>query len=166
MDAKPTPQTPTLPDIPFVNEMRLNWRLWVATIVILTGMIFLTPRIWKRVEKFEVGRDYRIPYTLSKDYWLYQRRLQKTKADDILVLGDSVIWGEYVLPDGTLTHFLNEQTKSDRFVNAGVNGLYPLAIEGLVNHYANLRGRKIILHCNVLWMSSPKADLQDPKPQS
>lgn len=119
------------------------------------------------METFEIGRDYRIPYTLSKDYWLYQRRLKETTTkDNILVLGDSVVWGEYVLPDGTLSHFLNEQTRSDRFVNVGVNGLYPLAIEGLINHYADLHDRKIILHCNVLWMSSPKADLQDPKPQS
>lgn len=166
MEPKPTPPTPALPDIPFVNEMRLNWRLWLASIAALAGVILLTPRIWKNVETFEIGRDYRMPYTLSKDYWLYQRRLQQTiKTDDVLVIGDSVVWGEYVLPDGTLSHFLNEQTKSDRFVNAGVNGLYPLAIEGLVNHYADLHDRKIILHCNVLWMSSPKADLQDPKPQ-
>jgi hypothetical protein len=167
MEPKPTPPAPALPDIPFVNEMRLNWRLWLSVIVILVAAIFLTPRIWKHIEKFDVASDYRIPYTLSKDYWLYQRRLQQSaKPTDILVLGDSVIWGEYVLPDGTLSHFLNEQTHSDRFVNIGVNGLYPLAIEGLVNHYADLHDRKIILHCNVLWMSSPKADLQDPKPQS
>jgi hypothetical protein len=147
--------------------MRLNWRLWSATIVILAAAIFFTPRFWKHIEKFEIGRDYRIPYSLSKDYWLYKRRLQQTTtATNILVLGDSVVWGEYVLPDGTLSHFLNEQTHSDRFVNVGVNGLYPLAIEGLVDHYADLHHRKIILHCNVLWMSSPKADLQDPKPQS
>lgn len=167
MEPKPTPQTPKLPDIPFVNEMRLNWRLWLATVAILAVAIFFTPRIWKRIEKFDVGPDYRIPYSLSKDYWLYKRRLQQTTtSSNVLVLGDSVIWGEYVLPDGTLSHFLNEQTHSDRFVNIGVNGLYPLAIEGLVDHYADLHHRKIILHCNVLWMSSPKADLQDPKPQS
>jgi hypothetical protein len=167
MEPKPTTQTPKLPDIPFVNEMRLNWRLWLATVALLAAAIFFTPRIWKHIEKFEVGSDYRIPYSLSKDYWLYKRRLQQTTtSSNILVLGDSVIWGEYVLPDGTLSHFLNEQTHSDRFVNIGVNGLYPLAIEGLVDHYANLHHRKIILHCNVLWMSSPKADLQDPKPQS
>ena len=167
MENKPTPPTPALPDIPFVNEMRLNWRSWLTTIAILVAVILLMPRVWKQVEKFEVGRDYRIPYTLSKDYWLYQRRLKETTTkDNILVLGDSVVWGEYVLPDGTLSHFLNEQTKSDRFVNIGVNGLYPLAIEGLVDHYADLHDRRIILHCNVLWMSSPKADLQDPKPQS
>ncbi|HUS34711.1 MAG TPA: hypothetical protein VM680_05095 [Verrucomicrobiae bacterium] len=167
MEPKPSPPTPPLPDIPFVNEMRLNARLWLATIAILAGIIFLTPRVWKRIEKFEVTLDYRIPYSLSKDYWLYQRRLeQHTTSTNILLIGDSVIWGEYVLPDGTLSHFLNDQTKSDRFINAGVNGLYPLAIEGLINHYANLKNRKIILHCNVLWMSSPKADLQDPKAQS
>jgi hypothetical protein len=167
MEPKPTTQTPKLPDIPFVNEMRLNWRLWLATVALLAAAIFFTPRIWKHIEKFEVGSDYRIPYSLSKDYWLYKRRLQQTTtSSNILVLGDSVIWGEYVLPDGTLSHFLNEQIHSDRFVNIGVNGLYPLAIEGLVDHYANLHHRKIILHCNVLWMSSPKADLQDPKPQS
>jgi hypothetical protein len=173
METRPTPPTPTLPDIPFVNEMRLNWRLWLATIALLMAVILLAPPIWKGVEKFEVGRDYRIPYALSKDYWLYQRRLDLTaptnawSSTNILVIGDSVIWGEYVLPDGTLSHFLNEQTQSDRFVNAGVNGLYPMAIEGLIDHYAGLEGgRTIILHCNVLWMSSPKADLQDPKPQS
>lgn len=167
MEPKPTTTMPPLPEIPFVNEMRLNRKLWLATIAILAAIIFLTPRVWKRVEKFNVGGDYRIPYALSRDYWLYQRRIeQRTSATNILLIGDSVVWGEYVLPDGTLSHFLNEQTHGDRFVNAGVNGLYPLAIEGLVTHYANLRGRKIILHCNALWMSSPKADLQDPKPQS
>jgi hypothetical protein len=147
--------------------MRLNARLWLATVALLAAIIFLTPRVWKRIEKFEATPDYRIPYSLSKDYWLYQRRLeQHTTSTNILLIGDSVIWGEYVLPNGTLSHFLNEQTKTDRFINAGVNGLYPLAIEGLINHYANLKNRKIILHCNVLWMSSPKADLRDPKAQS
>jgi hypothetical protein len=166
MEPKPTPPTPPLPDIPFVNEMRLNWKLWLATTVIVAAAIFLTPRLWKRVEKFEVTGDYRIPYSLSKDYWLYQRRLDQFTTDtNILLIGDSVVWGEYVAPDGTLSHFLNEQTHGDTFINAGVNGLYPLAIEGLLN-YANLHHRKVILHCNVLWMSSPKADLQDPKPQS
>jgi hypothetical protein len=49
-------------------------------------------------------------------------------------------------------------------VNAGVNGLFPLALEGLARYYGGeLRNRKIILQCNVLWMSSPKADLQTDK---
>lgn len=154
------------PEAPFVNEVRLNWKNWLATIGLLAVIVFATPRVWKKVEKFETNSDYRIPYTLSKDYWLYERRLQKVEDPKaIFLLGDSVVWGEYVLPDGTLSHFLNQQTASTRFVNAGVNGLYPLAIEGLINSYAPLHHRKIILHCNLLWMSSPKADLHDPKPQ-
>jgi hypothetical protein len=61
-----------------------------------------------------------------------------------------------------LSHFLNEAAgATNQFINGGVNGLVPLALEGLVKYYGDtLRDRKIILHCNVLWMSSPKADLQ------
>ena len=100
-------------------------------------LLSLTPRLWKTVERFDTGPDYRIPYDLSKDYWLYQRRLaDKIDPRSIVMLGDSVVWGEYVLPDGTWSHFLNEQTgQTDKFVNGGVNGLFPLALEGLVDYY-------------------------------
>ncbi len=160
----PPPSTP-VPDVPFVNEVRLNARNWVIAIALIVAILWLTPRVWKKVERFESGPDYRIPYSLSRDYWLYQRRLEGVPPDKIVLLGDSVIWGEYVLPNGTLSHFLNEKAGSgERFVNGGVNGLFPLAIEGLVHDYARtLRDRKVILHCNVLWMSSPKADLSVQK---
>jgi len=72
--------------------------------------------------------------------------------------------------DGTLSHFLNEAISNkesgrpEKFVNAAVDGLFPLALEGLIRDYGGaLRHRKVILHCNVLWMSSPKADLQTQK---
>ena len=49
-------------------------------------------------------------------------------------------------------------------MNGGVNGLFPLAFEGLIRNYGkSLHNRKIILHCNLLWMSSPKADLHTDK---
>ena len=52
------------------------------------------------------------------------------------MLGDSVVWGEYVAPDGTLSHFLNQEAEAtNRFVNLGLNGLFPLAQEGLVDYY-------------------------------
>ena len=158
--------SPPLPDVPSVNEVRLNGRLWLIAFALIALVLWGTPRIWKRAERFEITTDYRIPYSLSRDYWLYQRRMEQVEnSQQIVVLGDSVIWGEYVLPDGTLTHFLNEQSgRSERFLNGGVNGLFPLALEGLVEHYAeSLRGRKVILHCNLLWMSSPKADLNVQK---
>lgn len=155
------------PEVPFgANEVRLNARQWLVALGLVLLVFILTPRIWKRVERFETGLDYRIPYSLSKDYWLSERRLEQiTDPRKIVLLGDSVIWGEYVLPEGSLSHFLNREAgEPERFINGGVNGLFPLALDGLIQHYGGaLRGRKVILHSNVLWMSSPKVDLQTSK---
>jgi hypothetical protein len=150
------------------TEMRLNARQWlvvgIMVLIVVTGL----PRLWKSIERFPTGPDYRIPYALSSDYWLYQRRLEGIPDSSIPVLGDSVVWGEYVLHDGTLTHFLNQLSgHPDQFLNCGVNGLFPLSLEGLVASYTGpLSHRKVIVHCNVLWMSSPKADLSTDKEES
>ena len=155
------------PAVPFgVNEIRLSAWQWLAVFILVGLVVGLTPRVWERVERFQTGPDYRIPYSLSKDYWLYGRRLRQAAAPDkVLVLGDSVVWGEYVAPDGTLSHFLNEQAgTADRFINGGLNGLFPLAQEGLLRYYGKaLRHRRLILQCNVLWLTSPKADLSATK---
>jgi hypothetical protein len=153
------------PETRFVNAMRLGTRQWLVAAIVVVFVLLATPWLWKKAERFDPGPDYRIPYALSKDYWLYERRLEQITPTSIAVIGDSVIWGEYVRPDGTLPHFLNEQSgQRVKFVNAGVNGLFPLAFEGLIRHYGEpLRHRKVILHCNVLWMSSPKADLHTAK---
>lgn len=162
-----SPAPAPVKQVPFgVNEVRLNARQWAATLAVLACLAWAVPFLWQKLERFETGPDYRIPYALSKDYWLYARRLRQV-ADPrhVVLLGDSVIWGEYVLADGTLSHFLNQQAGSPaRFVNGGVNGLFPLAEEGLVRYYApSLHQRKVILQCNVLWMTSPKADLSTDK---
>jgi hypothetical protein len=156
-----------LPEVPFgVNEMRLTPGQWVVALVIAAVVLFLTPRVWKKAERFDTGVDYRMPYALSKDYWLYERRLQGLEDPSrVIVLGDSVVWGEYVRADGTLPHFLGAETGKS-FVNAGVNGLFPLAMEGLVDYYGeSIRNRKVIVHCNVLWLSSPERDLIAAKEQ-
>ena len=152
-----------------VNEMRLTPRQWLVTLAIVLACYVVIPWAWKRVEPFDPGPDYRIPYALSRDYWLYERRLDRNlRPDQIPLLGDSVVWGEYVRPDGTLSHFLNLHAgQGDRFLNCGVNGMFPLALEGLIQDYGcALRNRKVIVHCNVLWMTSPKADLSAPKAQT
>jgi lysophospholipase L1-like esterase len=162
-------QKPTLAETPMVNEMRLGGRQWLLALGIILLAMVLTPRLWKSLERFRTGPDYRIPYSLSKDYWLYQRRLEdKIDPRSIVLLGDSVVWGEYVQPDGTWSHFLNAKSgQQDTYVNGGVNGLFPLALEGLVDDYARaLHNRKVILQCNLLWMSSPKADLQIDKEET
>ena len=150
-------------DLPITHEVRLTLRQWLTTLLIVTLIAVALPRAWKHIERFDIGADYRIPYALSNDYWLFDWYVQKASgAKPIMVLGDSVVWGEYVKAGGTLPHFLNAVTaKPDRFVNAGVNGLYPLAMEGLVRDYGKaLRNRKVAVVCNLLWLSSPKADMQ------
>lgn len=168
--AEPTPAAVPGHEVPFgVNALRLDARQWLLALAILLGCFLGFPRIWKQVERFDTGPDYRIPYSLSKDYWLYQRRLEQiADPTKVPVLGDSVVWGEYVSPSGTLTHFLNREAgQGDRFINCGVNALFPLAMEGLVEHYGEtLRDRKVVVHCNVLWMSSPRADLSTKKEES
>ena len=169
-DSPPNPlpgPTPTLPEVPFgVNEMRLNARQWLAAVGIIGLVVLVTPRLWQRLEQVDTRPDYRIPYQLSKDYWFYGQWLrQVAHTNQVVVLGDSVVWGEYVLADGTLSHFLNQEAASPgRFINGGVNGLFPIAQDGLLHYYAPaLRGRKVIVQCNVLWMTSPKADLSTHK---
>ncbi|MCP5520099.1 MAG: hypothetical protein H7A46_00960 [Verrucomicrobiales bacterium] len=168
----PSPTPPPAPVLVageprFVNAMRLSLRQWTLVASFLAAVLLATPWVWQRIERFDTGLDYRIPYALSKDYWLYERRLHRITPSQIAVVGDSVVWGEYVRPDGTLSHFLNEQSETPgRFLNAGVNGLFPLALEGLVRYYGgSLHGGRVLLHCNVLWMSSPKADLHTEKEQ-
>ncbi len=167
----PPPALPAMvsapPEPPFgANEVRLSARLWALALLVLCGVMALVPELWRQIESFATGPDYRMPYQLSKDYWLYQRWLSRAVGPDrVILLGDSVVWGEYVLPDGTLSHFLNRQAGvSNRFVNAGLNGLFPLAEEGLIDYYGRcLRHQKVLLHCNLLWLTSPKADLSTEK---
>ncbi len=148
-------------------RLSLNLRQWLLSLVVVLAVVLITPPAWKHIERFSTPPDYRIPYALSKDYWLYGRRLDRLQADQIPVVGDSVVWGEYVSPDGTLSHFLNEQSgQAGRYVNVGVNGLFPIALEGLVRHYGGaIHDQKVVLHCNLLWMSSPEADLSTRKEQ-
>ena len=151
------------------QELRLSLGQWALALALVTLIAVATPRLWQHIERFDIGADYRIPYQLSNDYWLFDWGLRQTAAaQPVVVLGDSVVWGEYVKSDGTLPHFLNRAAgQPDRFVNGGVNGLFPLALEGLVRYYGpSLQHRKVIVTCNLLWLSSPKADLQTDKAET
>ncbi len=59
------------PKVPFgVNEVRLSSRQWLAALGVVALVIALTPVAWEHLERFEASPDYRVPYELSKDYWL------------------------------------------------------------------------------------------------
>jgi hypothetical protein len=117
------------------------------------------------MEKFEPEPDFRLPYELGNDYWLYSRYCRWAVSKyDTLVIGDSVIWGHYVSKNNTLSHYLNQMVGRDQFANLGVDGTRPVVMSGLLKYYGrDISGKKILLHYNPLWMSSGKQDLQSTK---
>ncbi|MCH7728910.1 MAG: hypothetical protein IH991_20850 [Planctomycetes bacterium] len=147
------------------NSVRLSAREWIiATSVVLLVVVF-TPVVWKWIEPFEPQKDFRVPSELSEDYWTYERFVASaTESDRIVVVGDSVVWGEYVDPQHTLSHYLNRLHGETLFANGGLNATHPLALQGLVENYADgISDTRVILHCNLLWMSSEDRDLQTEK---
>jgi hypothetical protein len=148
------------------NAVRLSVVMWLVAGAIFAAFMLLAPTLWEKAEPFSPGPDYRIPYSLSSDYWLYSRyaRIAAAASDRILVIGDSVIWGQYVASDQTLSHYLNQETGGERFANLGLDGTHPAALAGLVKYYGgDIAGRRVLLHCNLLWTASKKHDLQERK---
>lgn len=147
------------------HYVRLSGGQWLIVAAALLALVALGPLVWNRIDGFNPGGDYRVPYELSNDYWLYHRHCHRAcDQEKIMVVGDSVIWGHYVEPDQTLSHCLNELCGSERFANLGADGTHPAALQGLLRHYAtDIRGKAVLIQLNPLWMSSSKHDLQTTK---
>src|ERR1700737_4903489 len=87
------------------NAIRLTGLQWIGVGLFAGVMVIVTPTLWKQVEKFDLESDYRMPKDLSNDYWLYARYSQLAASNyNTLVIGDSVVWGEYVTRRQTLSH--------------------------------------------------------------
>ena len=144
------------------NAIRLTLREWLICGLLICGATAAVPPLWRQVERFSTSPDYRVPYALSDDYWTYREMVHESiKKEQILLIGDSVVWGEYVTPSATLSQALNQHAARTRFANGGLNGSHPMALAGLVRHHTRqLRNTHVILHCNLLWMSSAERDLQ------
>jgi hypothetical protein len=166
-DGPKTPQNPPAgeqPGEPFAaNEVRLSPCQWLAALVILGALFYLIPVLWERIEPLELLPDYRVPYRLGNDYWNYRRYCRRAcSGNQTLVLGDSVVWGHFVSRRETLSHYLNELAGREQYANLGVDGIHPVALSGLVEYYGrDIRAKNVVVHCNLLWMSSPRADLQE-----
>ena len=156
----------SIDELPFAsNCVRLSLADWLIVAIILSAIIYLVSMLWERVEKFTPSSDYRIPYDLSSDYWLYERYCRfACSRYETLVIGDSVIWGHFVSMDDTLSHHLNDLAGSEQFANLGADGTHPAALEGLLRYYGkDISDKNVILHLNPLWMTSPRHDLQTEK---
>ena len=153
---------PAYKPVAFSNSVRLTGREWLGVGLFAVLLVLLAPSLWKLVEPFEPGPDYRMPYELSNDYWHYDRWSSLAAAqNDVLVIGDSVVWGPYVAPGDTLSSHL-AAASNRRFANLGLNGAHPVALAGLLEYYAGgVKGKAVLLQCNPLWMTSAVQDLQE-----
>src|SRR5436190_1568292 len=111
------------------NGFRLTLRQWAIVFGLSALFVVSAPLIWKRAETLDLGTDFRMNYDASNDYWLFSRAADLASAKcDIVVLGDSVVWGQYAASDETLSHDLNENLGSERAANLGLDGAHPLAL--------------------------------------
>ena len=140
---------------------------WRFVAVLVLALFVLLPLFWRWWRPVEFGESDRIPYALHDDAWQFGRVVEDIASrPGIVVFGDSVIWGEFVRPDETLPARLRETLQQDVW-NLGVNGAHPLALEGLLREEAGpIRDRSVILHLNLLWLSSPESDLSTREPVS
>lgn len=143
----------------------LSLREWLVAGLLAVALLVFVPRLWPDPAFAGAGPDYRLPYQLSSDYWLFNRYCRwACSRYEALVVGDSVVWGHYVPRNNTLSHYLNEIAGGDRFANLGVDGIHPIALEGLLRYYSrDISGKTVLLHFNPLWTSSQKHDLQSDK---
>jgi hypothetical protein len=148
-----------------MTAIKLSFREWLVVAAVMLVFIVGAPVLWKHAENVPSDADSRIPYDLGSDYWQYSRLCERAAAQHkIAVIGDSVIWGHYVAPDRTLSHYLNTTAGQDWFVNLGLDGAHPAALQGLMTYYARaISGRTVLLHFNPLWLSSEKHDLSTTK---
>jgi hypothetical protein len=143
------------------NALRFDWRDWAVTACLVLVALLALPYAWVRWERFEPGAAFRMPYSLSDDYFLYARWVERAARQfPVVVVGDSFVWGEYADSTDTLSESLNRTFGKELSANLGLNGLHPAAAQGLVRHYGeSLRGKHVLLQFNPLWMQSPELDL-------
>ncbi len=134
-------------------------------VIIILAVIILPPVLFPFTNDQTFTSDYRLPYYLGEDYFLYKKYATKVSGyNTIPVIGDSVIWGHYTSDTDTLTADLNREQQNVEFSNLGIDGIHPAVMYGLVDNYCgSLKSRKIIVGINLLWMSSARHDLTGAK---
>ena len=137
------------------------WELLAVMVVLLALAWGVLPHWHQGKLKINLDENFRLSYQLRDDYLLYRTivREASTKYDD-LFLGDSVIWGMYVRNDSTLPAMINQKLGRKTCGNIAIDGLHPIAMKTLVKQCVKyIRGKRIFLYFNPLWVTSPDYDL-------
>jgi len=144
------------------NEQQLDFREWSIVVILFLSIAYLLPRVGSALEDFDPQPDYRMPYLLSDDYWMFRRCARNASENfPAVLIGDSFVWGQYVGMSETLSHEINQLVSAEMVFNLGVNGLHPAAMRGILRYYGeDIQDRGVILHLNLLWMSSDRRDLR------
>jgi hypothetical protein len=146
--------TSTTADDPKRIALNLSLRDWLVVVLIVTVMIAVMPMIPFRPPTPVVDRDYRMPYALSSRYDIYRRFTALSAAQfPTILVGDSVVWGQFADRDQTLSHYLNELTHQPRYINAGLDAMHPIALHELLEYHAQaIQKKDIVLEMNPLWL--------------
>ncbi|MFA6473193.1 MAG: hypothetical protein WCU00_14275 [Candidatus Latescibacterota bacterium] len=150
--------------IPNSNSVFLNVKEWAVTLVLFFGICFGIYFGWYRWEKFLPEPDFRSTCWEERmsDYWAYARWTRYAREHyTIFLMGDSVIWGQEVNNDETISHFLNAESGKEIVANLGVDGLHCAGENGMIKWFGQyIHDSNIILEFNPLWMSEPLYDLR------
>jgi len=154
----------SLKAMPFgCNGLRLSWKeLLVVVPSTLVLVLWLLPYCYGTWEKFNFNEpDFRISYDFRDDYWVYGKWADYAACHyDVLFIGDSVVWGMYTGNSHTLSAFYNKKKGRPAAANLGIDGLHPVALEGLLADFGGaIRHKKVYLYFNALWLDDPKFDL-------
>jgi len=124
--------------------------------------LWVIPHLYGKWEQFDFGEsNFRISYDFRDDYWVYGKWAEyAAKNCEVMFVGDSVIWGMYTDNDHTLSACYNAQKGKPVAANLGIDGLHPVALEGLMRDFGGaIRNKKVYLYFNALWLDNPEFDL-------
>ncbi len=145
------------------NALRLSWReMLVVVPAALVLALWVIPYLYGKWEQFDFGEpNFRISDDLRDDYWVYGKWAEyAAKNREVMFVGDSVIWGMYTDNNHTLSACYNALKGKPVAANLGIDGLHPVALEGLVRDFGGaIRNKKVYLYFNALWLDKPEFDL-------
>jgi hypothetical protein len=150
--------------LPNSNSLILSGKEWLVAIAVFLAIGFTLYNGWFHWEKLRIVPDYRSTCWDARmsDYWGYMQWNRYARDHyKILLIGDSVIWGQEVANNRTISHFLNAELGSEEIANLGIDGLTDAALNGMVTWYGDyMRKTNMIVEFNPLWMSSPARDMR------